>query len=362
YYFDPTTGYYYDATSRYFYNNQTGEYMYWDMTACTYKKISQEMQMQQNKDNQKKNQEKEQKEMKNVNAKKIAKDMERWAKAQNKKKEEMKRILDDTGTPQANAPTGMEPPMLPPPRKRETYADAAFSVLEKQVSEAERQAAVKAAYKQNIFRKPELPGAKKKTESDDSGLVSYMKTSDSEEEEEEEINEENFLDWGKLACLLCKRGFPSKDMLVKHKDLSDLHKQNLEKRKINVGSLTKKKQNDSASSIKYRDRAAERRHKFGITEVPKRTERRQGFVPYEQPTKDGIDNTNIGNQMLQKMGWREGSGLGKSRSGITAPIQVQQRSQGSGLGMRGSSYGLDGSDDYKSAAKKVTYARYMETD
>jgi len=36
-----------------------------------------------------------------------------------------------------------------------------------------------------------------------------------------------------------------------------------------------------------------------------------------------LDTSNIGNQMLQRMGWKEGSGLGKSRSGITAPISVR---------------------------------------
>lgn len=31
-------------------------------------------------------------------------------------------------------------------------------------------------------------------------------------------------DWTKLACLLCRRQFPSKDALVRHQQLSDLHK------------------------------------------------------------------------------------------------------------------------------------------
>lgn len=44
---------------------------------------------------------------------------------------------------------------------------------------------------------------------------------------------------------------------------------------------------------------------------------------YEQPTKDGIDHSNIGNKMLQAMGWREGSGLGRKCQGITAPIEVR---------------------------------------
>lgn len=43
---------------------------------------------------------------------------------------------------------------------------------------------------------------------------------------------------------------------------------------------------------------------------------------YEQPTKDGLNSDNIGNKMLQAMGWKEGKGLGRNQQGITAPIEV----------------------------------------
>lgn len=43
---------------------------------------------------------------------------------------------------------------------------------------------------------------------------------------------------------------------------------------------------------------------------------------YEQPTKDGLQSDNIGNKMLQAMGWKEGKGLGRNQQGITAPIEV----------------------------------------
>lgn len=42
-------------------------------------------------------------------------------------------------------------------------------------------------------------------------------------------------DWTKLICLLCKRQFPSKEVLVKHQQFSDLHKQNLEALKTRTG-------------------------------------------------------------------------------------------------------------------------------
>lgn len=43
---------------------------------------------------------------------------------------------------------------------------------------------------------------------------------------------------------------------------------------------------------------------------------------YEEPTKSGIGSDNVGNKLLQKMGWQEGMGLGKSNQGRTSIIQV----------------------------------------
>lgn len=43
-----------------------------------------------------------------------------------------------------------------------------------------------------------------------------------------------------------------------------------------------------------------------------------------------IGTDNVGNQMLQKMGWKEGTGLG--RQGIVEPIRVEARQGMHGLG------------------------------
>jgi len=38
------------------------------------------------------------------------------------------------------------------------------------------------------------------------------------------VTEEELTDWVKMTCLLCRRAFPSKDILIKHQQKSDLHK------------------------------------------------------------------------------------------------------------------------------------------
>lgn len=42
----------------------------------------------------------------------------------------------------------------------------------------------------------------------------------------------------------------------------------------------------------------------------------------EEPTKGGIKDDNIGNRMLQRMGWQEGQGLGRDNQGRVDIIMV----------------------------------------
>lgn len=84
--------------------------------------------------------------------------------------------------------------------------------------------------------------------------------SDGDGPDEKKIAEmmDNLVDWTKLACLLCKRQFNNKETLVKHQQMSDLHKQNLDAwKKVNTPAV-------------YRDRAKERRQKFGDSEPLKK--------------------------------------------------------------------------------------------
>ncbi|KAG6456219.1 hypothetical protein O3G_MSEX009623 [Manduca sexta] len=321
YYYDPATGLYYDGNTQYFYNSQTNQYMYWDGTTSTYVAASQSQQMDSKpaasteppKEPEEKK--KKDKEDKVKVAKKIAKDMERWARTLNQKKEN------------ARSNIVMEQPLDTGSSKGS--ADIGFSVLG---------AGPSITHVREISPSPAAP---------DEFLVKKVT-------EPIDDNDDGIIDWSKLTCLLCKRRFPSADVLTKHKTFSELHKQNLaEHRKIN--ELL-------PQSNGYRDRAAERRMKFGEDDTPiirKRYEPPEVTTPVSAHPPPSVVDT-IGGKMLQKMGWSEGRGLGKTEQGRIAPIEAEQRLGLAGLGQKRGIYTPTPGETYRDTVKKLMIARYKE--
>lgn len=68
--------------------------------------------------------------------------------------------------------------------------------------------------------------------------------------------------------------------------------------------------------------------------------RRRKAAPVVAPSASGVvgegapplPESNVGNRMLQSMGWAPGSGLGLDGRGITEPVRASQRPKGAGLG------------------------------
>ncbi|XP_029989394.1 RNA-binding protein 6 isoform X2 [Sphaeramia orbicularis] len=289
FYYDPETTFYYDPNSRYFYNAQTQEYMYWDATLKTYIPVpggsSAETQpvpmtaedqailsnpaadaplemkkpsalplttaapapaqgstttvtpepvptsvttpeKKEDEESIKKDKEKDSKDEKpkSLAAVKIMKDMERWAKIQNRQKESVR-------SPSPVLKTGMDDD-----RRQSKSADAGFAIFERKISGGD-----------DLFKKPLAPpkkDEKSKRPMGSLGLLAsdYAAGSDEEIEEDKEEakaaknaqgsqpedKEDKLTDWKKMACLLCRRQFPNKDALIRHQQLSDLHKQNME--------------------------------------------------------------------------------------------------------------------------------------
>uniref|UniRef100_A0A671XML4 RNA binding motif protein 5 n=1 Tax=Sparus aurata TaxID=8175 RepID=A0A671XML4_SPAAU len=345
YYYDPQTGLYYDPNSHYYYNSQTQQYLYWDSEKQAYVPASTEANAGQN-DNAASKEPKEKKEKpKSKTAQQIAKDMERWAKTLNKQKENFKSSFQ---------------PISQEERKEAAAADAGFILFEKKSGGLER-------LMSEMPRAAEEEPPTTSVNSSKCGLVAaYSGDSDPEEGGAEPVcGEGDLTDWSKLACLLCRRQFPNKEGLVRHQQLSDLHKKNMEvlrRSKMTEAELEELERKET--EMKYRDRAAERREKYGIPEPPapkkKKFSQPAPVINYEQPTKDGLNSDNIGNKMLQAMGWKEGKGLGRNQQGITTPIEAQLRTKGAGLGTKGSNYTLSASDTYKDAVRKAMFARFTE--
>ena len=167
-------------------------------------------------------------------AKKIAKDMERWAKTLNQRKESTKVAVQPSVAEQSS------PEADRPKKDVDMEKSSLTEVL-------------------HVLQRKQL--AEKKMPAASTIVAAYGSDSDSDNAASERKNDlESLVDWNKLACLLCKRQFANRETLVKHQQLSDLHKQNLE--------AWKKQNAPSSSSAIYRDRAKERRLKFGDTETP----------------------------------------------------------------------------------------------
>lgn len=370
YYYDPTTTLYYDAGSQYYYNAESGQYLYWDAEKSTYLPAPIGEDGQEGKKGDKKEKEKDKQDKVKV-AKKIAKDMERWAKAQNKRNE--------------SSTLGKSPAVEPAGGSRTEgsstgAADAAFAVLLERRDRAALMEKQSQVFQMHMKKdtSPILAGMNKLPGANKSGLVAAYggEGSDSEEEGSAALGgapaddrEDKLIDYSKMACLLCKRQFPNKEALGRHMQLSDLHKTNLENMKKNKvsgeGGIP-----PGMTAAQYRDRAKERRQKYGEPALPAPNKLKERYIAareevaaskYEEPTRQGIGSDNIGNKLLKKMGWTDGQGLGKANQGRTSIIETERRVSSAGLGMQGSTYSVVG-DSYKECVKKMMFHRYQELD
>jgi RNA-binding protein 5/10 len=152
--------------------------------------------------------------------------------------------------------------------------------------------------------------------------------------------------------------------------MSDLHKSNLENEHL-VQTIRMKRayglQNDGdreKPQTKYNNRAAHRRKIYGQPRRPAQPVpglSNSAEETFEQPTKYGIGEDNIGNRLLQNMGWKAGEGLGKNKNGIIDPIQPEIYAAGVGLGASQSHNFLeDGQNTYYEMAKKLARSRLEE--
>ncbi|KAL1752936.1 hypothetical protein FB107DRAFT_292751 [Schizophyllum commune] len=164
-----------------------------------------------------------------------------------------------------------------------------------------------------------------------------------------------FADTDALMCLLCGRQFKTMDVLGRHNRESELHKKNAQDKKLCEVARKKvaaRKAKDAGTTEggapvqpKYRDRALERRALFNQPDfpvpesstnvTPAMSSTRRATPPPPPPPPalhPGQDQSNVGNKLLKRMGWQEGTGLGVEGEGRVDPIITNIYTAGAGLG------------------------------
>ncbi|XP_070132812.1 RNA-binding protein 5 isoform X2 [Drosophila bipectinata] len=365
YYYDATTGLYYDAHSQYYYNNETGAYLYWDQKRRTYvlatpastqaalQEVIAEAEAKEEEARKAKEKEKEKeggKQDKVKVAKKIVKDMEKWAKQLNQKKDYTPVVAPQPVLEGSECPsTSRSTPGV--------YADVGFSILEKKERAKGAEGAAQPVTPV-ITKLVNAYGGASDSEEDNTGANQSSQTLAGTGGRG--FEETDYVDFQKLTCLLCKRAFQSQDILQKHLKMSNLHKENLAKLQPNQGGAN----NDEGFS--YRDRAKERRLKYGESDPPPPNHSRERFEQQIKTLQSSssvaataslpISSSNVGSRLMQKMGWSEGQGLGRKNQGRTQIVEAEGRSNNVGLGNKSGK--LTPGDDYKSYIKKMMRQRY----
>ena len=125
---------------------------------------------------------------------------------------------------------------------------------------------------------------------------------------------------GKFVCMPCLRKFESKNKYENHVFLSEYHK-------FNISKL--KKSESSIIALEYMDRAKHRRTLYGkeqpaqafmdVKEVEEimapNLKNSREIVSSQIMTPEGnLGASNVGNKMLQKLGWKKGESLGRMTS------------------------------------------------
>ncbi|XP_015250144.1 PREDICTED: RNA-binding protein 6-like isoform X1 [Cyprinodon variegatus] len=356
FYYDPETTLYYDPNSRYFYNAQSQEYLYWDGTAKTYipvpeggstgsqttptmtaedqailsnpaadaplemkkpsappqasaapvagstensagsvQSLTACVEKKDGEESPKKDKEKDGKDDKprSIAAVKIMKDMERWAKIQNRQKETVR------------APSPVLKSGIDDEKKQSKSADAAFAIFERKITGNE-----------DLFKKPVAPVKKEEKSKRPMGSLGLLASdygagSDEEVEEDKEEatkstqksqpeEKDRLTDWKKMACLLCRRQFPNKDALIRHQQLSDLHKQNMEihlKIKKSKKELEALENQEKQLNVKETSRSPEQKRRKQHHQQP---QQRSSWAGSSRETGKVSERPGLGAEPVQK--------------------------------------------------------------
>ena len=125
---------------------------------------------------------------------------------------------------------------------------------------------------------------------------------------------------GQPICVLCRRKFANLEKLQQHEKLSALHKENLAKKAATDAEAAAKQKQMQKSDTQYRDRTKERqaarRQMYGTHVAPDSSSQAEALLAHSLGTssepkqaqtirpEETLNDTNVGNKLLQKMGWK----------------------------------------------------------
>ncbi|KAL3318515.1 RNA-binding protein 5 [Cichlidogyrus casuarinus] len=345
--YDPFTGLLYEPNSKYYFDRISNQYYHYDPTSAQYIPAS-EFLASQTTTASEPIESKTEKEKTNKTAKQIARDMERWAKKMNSTKEiqnvshiptPISAIVEKPSEPIFDIP-------LPMPQEEKSNVQSQYNP-EAPMEDGNQQEAVSSAAEASIRIKLNAEA-----------MVSE--------------EEENLVDFNKLACMLCSRGFKDAATLQKHREMSQLHNTNYNelRAKHNLppvplastqAPVVEAGAQQTEPNYQYRDRAKERRAKFG-TSPPKFSRKRDHSPEAVAPTQSvETPSPDIGSRLLSKMGWQSGQGLGRANQGRTELVEAEFREAGVGLGVKNSKRPPPRSTDYRQNAKWAMFARFYDS-
>ncbi|XP_029455495.1 RNA-binding protein 6 isoform X2 [Rhinatrema bivittatum] len=233
---------------------------------------------------------------------------------------------------------------------------------------------------EDLFKKPLPPSLMKKEDPPATpkvnpliGLIGeYGGDSDSEEEEEQkkfvkpqpaapqpkpknlESDEDKLTDWSKLACLLCRRQFPTKEGLVRHQQLSDLHKQNMaihmkiKQSEKELAYLERKER-----EVEGKERGSERKGKFMTLVSPERKRLKN--------TKDASGDRENTSTVNTDRNYKESQELLRDSSAKTARgCRWKGGRKEAGPAAQGKPSKRPANESYRDAVRKAMFALYKE--
>ncbi|KAF7637897.1 CCHC-type domain-containing protein [Meloidogyne graminicola] len=363
YHYDSSTGFYYDPKTQYYFNTNTNHWMFWSHRYSCYidchggdEELKTKLQEEERLTQQStescsvtnlRGQTSEDSEIKQQKTpQEIQKEMEKWARRQDKIKMSFKQqqiptnsltteksivSIIATKTAVQNVQESSEPIKKPWVDDDDEGSEdvPASALLPGKKLGVHRQALIRMARAELSAGLAVSSDAQIEHNNDQQQLPSGKDIGGVNLDDSMSFDETKYIDRAKKSCLLCRRQFPDLQILDRHVQLSNLHKKNV---MLKVRELQPEKAS-TLEQMQYRDRARERRKHFGydpgLMDEPEsnasRAEVTHAVAAFKAATP--LDSSNVGNRMLKSMGWSEGQGLGRNLQDAAAAIDNLDNSE-----------------------------------